>query len=309
MIIVSTGKAFNDIDSFACVIAYTELLRYEGKEACAVLVGPLNHSVTKLALEQGGEYKISYFPTTEDQFVYLDLSDPKLFTFPQEDETKVIEIYDHHYGFEQYWKKLLGEKSHIERVGAAATLVWEEFKKRGFAKQITASSANLLALAILQNTLNFASTETNERDISAFRELGEHLTMSAGWAERYFKEFSEGIHQHFSEVLKNDTKVFENFFGNQTFVFSQLEIAENPVDFFNRYKKEIEAYWVGFQNKHCLINIPDTVSKISLLYSDDVEWFHKELLPLLPTPIKTTEIWVLIPLHQRKQILKLLGTR
>src|SRR3989344_4504224 len=45
-IIVTTGQPFTDIDALACAIAYTELLRLEGKDAEAVLPGPLNKSIT-----------------------------------------------------------------------------------------------------------------------------------------------------------------------------------------------------------------------------------------------------------------------
>ncbi len=309
MYIVSAGKAFNDIDAFGCAIAYAELLQKEGKDAVAVFIGPLNHSVTKLALEQGGDYLTEYVPTTEDRFVYVDLSGPEHFAFPNEDESKICEIYDHHYGYEEYWKERLGDHSHIERVGAAGTLIWEEFKKRGFDEKISSTSANVLALAILQNTLNFTSSETNDRDLSAFKELAPHVTMSGGWERRYFEECAAGMREHFDETLRNDTKIMENYFNDKTFVFSQLEISEDPVAFLGHYKEAIDAYWSEFGNKRCLVNIPDITSKSSLLYSDDSEWLHGVLEPLFSNVAESTSVWIRVPIHQRKQILKLLQSQ
>lgn len=306
MYVVSAGKSFNDIDAFGCAIAYAELLRKEGKEAKAVFIGPLNHSVTKLALEQGGEYLNSHTPADEDRFVYVDLSGPEHFAFPDQPESKIHEIYDHHYGYEEYWKERLGDRSHIERVGAAATLIWEEFKKRGFNEDISSASANVLALAILQNTLNFTSSETNDRDLLAFKELAPYVTMAHGWERRYFEECAAGMREHFNETLRNDTKTMNNYFGDKTFVFSQLEISENPVAFLGHYKETIDAYWSEFGNKRCLVNIPDITSKTSLLYSDDSEWLHGVLEPLFSNVIKSTPAWIQVPIHQRKQIIKLL---
>ncbi len=306
MYIVSAGKVFNDIDAFGCAVAYTELLQKEGKDAKTVFIGPLNHSVTRLALEQGAEYLTEYTPTDEDRFVYVDLSGPTHFAFPEEDESKVFEIYDHHYGFEDYWRERIGDRAHIERVGAAGTLIWEEFKKRGFADTISSTSANVLALAILQNTLNFTSSETNDRDLTAFRELEPHVTMKTGWQQRYFDECATGMQNHFEETLRNDTKIIENFFGDQPFVFSQLEITEDPQAFLDKNLSAINAYWSEFINTRCLINIPDIISKTSLLYSNDPAWLHENLAPRFPLILATGENSILVPIHQRKQITKLL---
>jgi inorganic pyrophosphatase len=306
MYIISVGRSFNDIDAFGCALAYAELLRAEGQAAQVVFLGPLNNSVTPLALAQSNSYLTSYELQADDRVIYVDISSPEHLAFPDHLE-QTAEIYDHHYGFEAYWQARIGSQAHIERVGAAATLIWEEFKKRGLADQISASSTNLLALAILQNTLNFTSSETVDRDRLAFEELTPHLTLPAGWPAQYFQEFALGIHQNFQEALRNDTKITPNYFADQTLVFSQLEISEDPVAFLARYQAEIDAYWAEFQNKRCLVNIPDMASKTSVLYSDDPAWLHTVLEPLFPEVLESTPSWIRIPLHQRKQILKLMA--
>lgn len=306
MIIISAGKAFNDIDAFACALAYRELLAKEGKQSLVVFPGPLNHSVTDLAKRQYEDFLTDYELKADDQLVYVDLSDPEHFAFGKGSETQVNELYDHHYGFENYWNERLGSRSHIERLGAAATLIWEEFVKRGFGDSISAESANLLSIAILQNTLNFTSTETHDRDRDAFSELANHRSMTDGWEAQYFRECAEGMENDFSEALRNDTKKLEQLFGNIPLVFSQLEITEDPKAFLERHRDEILTYWAEHSDAHCLINIADMSSKTSLLFSSDTAWLANSIIPLFSSVIKRENSWITIPIHQRKQILKLI---
>lgn len=46
-IVVTSGQPFADIDALSCAIAYSELLNKEGRNAEAVLPGPLNKSITE----------------------------------------------------------------------------------------------------------------------------------------------------------------------------------------------------------------------------------------------------------------------
>ncbi|MFI3158115.1 MAG: hypothetical protein QX199_18360 [Methylococcaceae bacterium] len=309
MIIISAGKAFNDIDAFACALAYRELLKREGKASLVVFPGPLNHSVTRLAKEQDADYLIDYILNADDHIVYVDLSDAKHFAFGEGSVPQVIELYDHHYGFEAEWTECLGTNSHIERLGAAATLIWEEFKKRGFAEKISPQSANLLSLAILQNTLNFTSTETNDRDRNAFAELGAYRSMVDGWERRYFEECAVAMEEDFDDSLRNDTKIIDHLVDEKQFVFSQLEITEDPKTFLENHQSVILKYWSEFDGAHHLVNIADMSSKTSLLYSDDGAWLTLTITPLFPSMIDHGDGWILVPIHQRKQVLKLIQNR
>lgn len=128
-IVVTSGQAFADIDAVGCAIAYAELFRLEGKPAEAVFPGVLNNSVTESVKAWGLEYLTD--PTDPDtQYVLVDISDLQYVAACTRQGT-VIEVYDHHPGFESYWKEKIVADAHIEPIGAAATLIWEEFKKRG----------------------------------------------------------------------------------------------------------------------------------------------------------------------------------
>lgn len=308
MIIISAGKAFNDIDAFACAIAYRELLEKEGTESLVVFPGPLNHSVSDLVKQQSTDFMSDYTIDDNDRIVYVDLSDPEHFAFGKGSEAQTEELYDHHYGFEEYWKEKLGDRSRIERLGAAATLIWEEFQKRGYADAISAESANLLSIAILQNTLNFTSTETNDRDRNAFAVLASHRSMADGWEAQYFRECAKGMEENFDSALRNDTKKIEHLFGGDLFVFSQLEITEDPKAFLEKHRKEILAYWSGFDHAHCLINIADMSSKTSLLFSHDAVWLSENITPLFSSSVEHGDGWIVVPIRQRKQILNIINT-
>lgn len=308
MTIVTAGKSFNDIDAFGCAIAYAELLRLEGADARAVFAGPLNHSVTALALEQGGEFTAECIPADRDRFVFVDLSGADHFAFAPVDESRIAEIYDHHYGFEDYWRERLGERSHIERVGAAATLIWEEVERRGFADRLSAASVNLLAIATLQNTLNFTSSETGERDRRAFDALSRRVTMGDGWQDRYFAECAKAIHANLGESIANDTKTLDAYFGSRALVFSQLEITEDPVAFLRDNRETIDAHWASTPTARHLMNLADIRSRTSLLCSDDPAWLAETIVPLFEKAQSVSDRAILVSIVQRKQILKRLQT-
>ena len=143
--IVAGGSAYADIDVLACIAAYTQLLNLKGCHAQGIITGPWNqtisHSVRQWPIEIGNEQ----FLPLEDfcNFVLVDISDPKFFEQFVEIE-KVIEVYDHHYGHEAFWKERLPTSTFIEYVGACATLIWERFKREGLQDSISTINANLL---------------------------------------------------------------------------------------------------------------------------------------------------------------------
>lgn len=162
-------------------------------------------------------------PEAYDRCVIVDMSDPKVIEsfIPLE---KISEIYDHHFGFEDYWKEKLGDSSIIEYIGAAATLIWEEYKKRGFAGNISYESAILLSHAIVSNTANFQSNTTSSRDRVALRELEEIAKLSKGWQTRYFEEQQGHIQENIEKSIRHDTKKCNSRLLSEPYTFGQIEI-------------------------------------------------------------------------------------
>jgi inorganic pyrophosphatase len=205
MIIVTSGARYIDIDAYACCVAYAELLNLLGKPAIAASTAVWNESITKPMRALSTSLSTDYEPKLNDQFVVMDLSDPSQFD-KLVDQDRVVELFDHHPGFEQYWADKIGEDSHIEFIGAAATLIYEQWVKVGKATEMSHASAELLAAAILDNTLNFGAGVTTDRDRSAYELLAKHAGLSDDWVAQYFTDCQEAILTDLAEALRNDTK-------------------------------------------------------------------------------------------------------
>jgi len=97
-------------------------------------------------------------------FLIVDVSNPECFeTFVKEND--VVEIFDHHHGFEKQWSSRLGGKSHIDFIGSCATLIWEQYVEHYLENSISTTNANLLRTAIITNTLCLKSNLANKCDI------------------------------------------------------------------------------------------------------------------------------------------------
>ena len=85
------------------------MLNLKGKEAKPVSSAKTNESIPSslLKLNIGLD---NYKPSKEDEFIIIDVSNKAFFDkFVNED--KIIEVIDHHVGYEEYWKNKLQHKS------------------------------------------------------------------------------------------------------------------------------------------------------------------------------------------------------
>lgn len=219
---VTTSSDYTDLDGLSCAVAYCELLSLEGKSAEIIIPGKLNASVTEEIKGWVPKFLTKPSPETKS-FVSVDNSYIKI--IPDFAVDNLIEIYDHREWDKEFWMQRLGDKAKIEFLGAAATLIWEEFNKRGFKDKITQNSARLLYAAICSNTLNFTSKFTDKRDIEAFKDLSVVSNLPKGWVEKYFEDQEVQILQNPAESIINDTKkphFYENL-GKEITV-GQLEL-------------------------------------------------------------------------------------
>lgn len=246
----------SDMDSLACNIAYTELLNLEGKNATAYVPKEPTNSVTTEI--KSWDFKYEERPKPEDleetSFVLVDTTDPH--TFPKfVKEEKIIEVYDHHVGYEDYWRKKLGEKARIEMIGSCATLIWEEYKKRGFSDKISQTSAKMLYAAIVSNTLNFKASLTSPRDAKAFEELIPIANMPKDWIEKYFIDQEEYIYQSPRQAILDDVKIIEFPNLGTKITIGQIELWESK-KFVNDYKPLIKEVLDNFDHKRWFFNAP-----------------------------------------------------
>ena len=204
MVVITVGKNYIDIDGYASCLAYRELLKMNEVDAKFVSNSVLNYGITDSLLDlpfQIDDYQIN----SEDKFIILDLSDKSFFPdFVKEDN--IIELIDHHPGFENYWENKLGSHAIIEKIGAVATIIVEKYEQYNMLNKMNKDIAKLLMAAILDNTLNFTAQITKERDLIAYKKL-EQITQEYNFASLYFSECQNVIENNLRLSIINDLKI------------------------------------------------------------------------------------------------------
>lgn len=207
VMIVTAGPTYIDIDAYACCVAMVELLNLKGENVIAYSKAPNNYSVCSSLIEEGQMSKVLpceiSFKTSK--FIIVDVSDPEYIkgSVPL---NQIVEIYDHHAGFEDYWTSHIGKNAHIEFIGAAATLIYREWKKAGLQDKMKRSTALLLIAAILDNTLYLTSQNTTAEDIEVFNELCSKENIDEEWCAAYFSEVQDSIEADLKNALFGDMK-------------------------------------------------------------------------------------------------------
>lgn len=202
-VVVTAGANYLDIDAYACMIAMAELLRLQGVEAVAWSDAPCNYSVCPSLVEEGLVCKER--PSENARYIIVDVSDPEYLALSVPLD-RVAAVYDHHVGFEGYWQARIGGDARIEFIGAAATLIYRDWKKAGMQERMAPATARLLAAAILDNTLDLTSANTTQEDRDAFRELCILAELGADWRGEYFSEVQRIVERDLKNALLGDLK-------------------------------------------------------------------------------------------------------
>lgn len=230
MKVVTSGSAYLDIDAYAGCIGYAELLNIEDEEAVAASSAPLNESITT-RLRRLGSIATN---AQSSEFVVIDVSEPN-FLDPITQSGQIVEVIDHHPGFEQFWQEKLGDRAQIEEVGAACTQVVERWQTAGKLELMTPQTAELLAAGILDNTLNFTAQITNERDHTAYKLLQQIGDLPDDFAVRYFSDVQLTMEADLKEAITNDAKQLKNIpklpeYMGQLVVWDAATILRNRLD-------------------------------------------------------------------------------
>lgn len=206
MKIITAGPGYIDIDAYAGIIAYAELLQKQGQSAQAVSTSAPNESVTKTVRSWQVSLQTKYTPRPDDTFTMIDVSAPDFFdSFVELD--RVEAIIDHHPGYESYWQERIGENAMIETVGAACTQVYECWKRADMLAEMSETCARLLICGILDNTLNFGAKITTQRDHEAYDALKQIANLPSDWPAQYFHECQAAIDKDPIGAIENDTKM------------------------------------------------------------------------------------------------------
>lgn len=190
----------------------------------------------------------------------------------------------------------------IEYIGAASTLIWEEYNKRDFAEGISQESAMLLAHAIISNTANFRSNTTTPRDRIALQELEKIAALEDNWQVAYFQEQQEYIRENIAESIRLDTKICDFPILSGPCAFGQIEIW-NTSSFLRGL--DLDAIFSGIGFKNWIFNLMDIASGKTVIVSNKTE-----LLSVLSNKLGLPIIGNAIPLETvifRKEIVALLA--
>jgi inorganic pyrophosphatase/exopolyphosphatase len=243
MRVITAGAAYLDIDAYAGIIAYAELLQKQGIEARAASTATPNESVPKLVREWPVNIASTYISSPEDTFTLIDISESQFFD-PIVKLEQIDTIIDHHPGLEKYWHDKIGDNSIIEHVGAACTQVYEQWKKADMTDQISKTSARLLMCGILDNTLNFGATITSQRDHDAYNVLAKYADLPDDWPAQYFSACGESIEQDPVGAVKNDTKVMEFATYEQPVTIGQFAVWDAK-SVAQNHQEELMAFFAG----------------------------------------------------------------
>lgn len=295
MIVLTSGKKYLDIDGYASCLAYRELLKMQGIDSKFVSTATPNYSVTESLLNLPFHLD-KYELRPDDKFIIIDLSNKAFFeNFVQEDN--VVELIDHHPGFENYWTDKLKENAHIEQVGAVATIIAEKYEQYNLLNSMDKDIAKLLMAAILDNTLNFTAKATKQRDIDVYSKL-EILTNCFDFRSTYFGEVQNFIEKDLVNAIVNDMKLEETCeylpktLGQLTIydistILAKFELIKNTM---NKY------------DKNWLINIISLKENKSYIVCSDEEVTDNLIKMFNMT--STNNIVVLQPSILRKEIIK-----
>ena len=202
--VITSGHKYIDIDAYASCIAYRELLKAQNQKAFAVSSAPPNDSIPGLIKKIPLGFD-SYTSVENDKFIILDTSNPDSFD-KIVNQKNIIEIIDHHTGYEEYWCSQTNVKSQIEPIGSVATVIYEKFAEVKLEKMLTSDLCKLLIAAIADNTLNLKANITTERDKIACKRLLQLGGLNHDWVQDYFENCEQAILSDLENAIKNDTK-------------------------------------------------------------------------------------------------------
>lgn len=295
-VIVTAGAHYLDIDAYACMVALSELLRLQGREAFAYSPAAHNYSVCPSLVEDGQILRelSSGDLERQGQYIIVDVSDPSYLkkSVPLEN---VVAVYDHHVGFEDYWENRIGANARIEFIGAAATLIYREWKQAGLQANMTLPTARLLIAAILDNTLNLTSSNTTPEDRDAFRALCAHANVGEDWCASYFSEVQAGVEADLRNALLNDTKTVRD---NPVLPPKVAQLCVWDADSILRRLPQIRGWFEG----QWMLNIIDMQNRCSWFVCDDIH-YQKKIGRLFGVPFENGVAKTPVS-YLRKEIIK-----
>lgn len=267
-----------DIDVYASIIAYADLLNQRAKPAQTYIPMKPNYSVPDPLRIKELENPTFDFKST-DEAIILDISIPEVI-HQFVPNGQILELIDHHPGYEAYWQEHLGSKAIIEPIGAVATSIFEWWGECWSYDKMSPQIAKLLLAAILDNTLNFNAEITTERDRQAAQKLAKIINLELDeFTKWYFQAVSDEILTNLDESITNDIKMIQSPDSETDFAFGQLTMwdASNIAHKFSEISKIM-----GQSHKNWLVSILSISEKRNyiLTNSNQLKSYFTSLLNL-----------------------------
>ena len=301
--VITSGSSYLDIDAYACCIALSELKKLQGCRAIAYSKASINSSVSNSLLVHKDKI-LKEIPCDCDlehtNFSIVDLSDPSYFEEIVRLD-KVVEIYDHHTGFEEFWYEKLGNKSRIHFIGAAATLVYQEWTKHNMLSRMSQDTAKLLLAGILDNTLNLLSSNTTDLDVKAKTDLCAIANVDDEWCQQYFSEVQLEIEKDLRTSLVKDIKQIRPN-DNLPSTIGQIAVWDA-----SRIMKRIDEVIACFDSisSHWLMNVIDISEGCSYFICNDCN-YRERIANLFEVDFDNSLV-KMPKMYLRKEILKIAG--
>lgn len=301
LIYVTSAGTYTDLDTYACATAYSELLRLKGYDAHAVISKNFTESIPKFLHELKVEYLDQTTVNLEkaDSLIIVDRSDIDGLK-SSIDIAKVKEVYDHHFGYEKYWKELLDRNSHIEKVGSCATLIWCAIRKDCFEQKISRNSLMLLYSAIISNTLNFKAGVTTQKDINSANEIKGLAQIDDTYVEKYFTTVTANIEKDPYNAMLKDVKAVK--VGDQKIAIGQLELWDSA-NVISSLVDQIPNFLPGFEDQPFFITVA-SISDGKTTFISNSSAVKKLLGNALNFTWISEDFFVLDKLLLRKEIIK-----
>lgn len=254
-----------DIDGISSMYAYAELLRKMGYNAEYYYEGQARKEVQIVLETYGIELKTVSQIFSDDEVILVDTNGlrdlPKAINANQ-----IKEVIDHH-KMNEWLSKQRDIKIQIEMIGAAATLVAEQFKNNKI--DISRESAILLYNGIISNTMNLKISMTTQKD----KEM-------AHWLKQKYPEITEektrAIFIKKSEItdrLREEMEVeFKDEFITISWSMGQLEIA-NVEEFLNRNEEKVRAIFKKVKDENNVdyisVNCMDIINGYTIILAEN----------------------------------------
>lgn len=289
---------YADVDVYASILAYADLLHRKNKAAQVYIPKAPNYSAPQeLRLPDLENRKFDFSP--QDQAIILGISIPEaIYRLVPSDQ--ILTLIDHHFGYEDYWRREIGERALIEPIGAVATLIFERWQQSQKLNEMSAALAKLLLAAILDNTLNFNAEITTPRDRIAAKELAEIIGLPlADFTAWYFSTVSQAIMEDIEAAILADRKIDETLAFYQLTFWDARELLPKFSEIHQKLDK-VSSTWV--------LNLISVSEGYNYLLTNSAS-LKKILIKLLN--LKPGENGLLISdrLYLRKEILKLMQTQ